>query len=231
MRQLPLGIVLPDSRTFDTFFDGPNGEAVTSLRQLIEQRGHGPFFLHGSADSGKSHLLQAACHLAADRELSPVYLSCATTESLEPDALQGLEQLDLIAFDDLHRIAGVREWEHALFHFLNAAREQSTVTLIAATNTPDSLGIQLPDLRSRLDAGLIYRLQSLDDAAKLQALQMRAESRGLDLGDEVGRYLLSRFPRDMGSLFELLNLLDEVSLIEQRRLTIPFIRQALNLSP
>lgn len=228
MRQLPLGIVLPDSTNFDTFFPGPNEEVVTTLRQHIEHQDNGLFFVHGSADSGKTHLLQAACHRAADMQLSPVYLSFATTEALRPDALNGLEHLDLIAIDDLHRIAGLEQWEHALFHLMNAAREHSTMMIVAASNTPEALGIRLPDLRSRIDAGLIYRVRSLDDHARLRALQLRAQNRGMELSDEVGAYLLSRYPRNLGSLFEILNKLDEVSLIEQRRITIPFIRQALN---
>ncbi len=40
-------------------------------------------------------------------------------------------------------------------------------------------------------------------------------------------YLLKRMPRDLRSLFEILDDLDEASLVAQRRLTIPFIRDAL----
>lgn len=227
MRQLPLGIVLPESKSFDTLIAGPNGEALANLRRHIEQRAFGPFFLYGGTGSGKSHVLQAACHLATDCRLSPVYLSLTTTETLQPDALAGLEHLDLIAIDDLDHIAGQSIWELALFNLLNAAREQSTITVIAAANAPEALALQLPDLRSRLNAGLIYRLQPLDDDAKLNALQRHAQSRGMELSAAAGNYLMVHYPRDMGSLFDLLNRLDEASLVEQRRLTVPFIRQVL----
>jgi DnaA family protein len=43
----------------------------------------------------------------------------------------------------------------------------------------------------------------------------------------VVEYLLRRCPRDMDSLFNLLNQLDHASLVAQRRLTIPFIRELL----
>ena len=40
-------------------------------------------------------------------------------------------------------------------------------------------------------------------------------------------YLVHRLPRDMHSLFDVLDELDHASLVAQRRLTIPFLREAL----
>lgn len=38
---------------------------------------------------------------------------------------------------------------------------------------------------------------------------------------------MKRVPRDLRSLFDVLDELDEASLVAQRRLTVPFIRDAL----
>jgi DnaA family protein len=58
-------------------------------------------------------------------------------------------------------------------------------------------------------------------------LQIRAIRRGLVLADDAALFLVRRLPRDMHSLCGVLDRLDEASLIAQRRLTIPFLRQAL----
>ena len=58
-------------------------------------------------------------------------------------------------------------------------------------------------------------------------LKLRARVRGFELPDETARWLQRRFPRDMHTLYELLDALDEASLIAQRRLTVPFIRTVL----
>ena len=63
--------------------------------------------------------------------------------------------------------------------------------------------------------------------ADQQCKRLRAAQRGLQLPYETSEYLLKRMPRDMRSLFEILDQLDEASLVAQRRLTIPFIRDAL----
>jgi DnaA family protein len=58
-------------------------------------------------------------------------------------------------------------------------------------------------------------------------LQLRAARRGLDLSEEAALYLVHRLPRDLHSLFAVLDQLDEASMVAQRRLTIPFLREAL----
>jgi len=60
-------------------------------------------------------------------------------------------------------------------------------------------------------------------------LQYRSNRRGLYLSDEVALFLLNRLPRDTHALMEALEILDKASLREQRRLTTPFVKEALGL--
>ena len=68
----------------------------------------------------------------------------------------------------------------------------------------------------------------LDEAEQQAALQLRARVRGFELPEETPRWLQRRFPRDMRTLYELLDTLDEAALVAQRRLTVPFIREVLS---
>jgi DnaA-homolog protein len=86
----------------------------------------------------------------------------------------------------------------------------------------------LPDLASRLTWGMTFQLHALNDMQKIAALQLRARSRGIELPDEVAQYLIKQVPRDMHTLFAVLERLDEVSLQQQRRLTIPFVKEWLD---
>ena len=74
------------------------------------------------------------------------------------------------------------------------------------------------------------QLRVLDEGEQHAALQLRARLRGVELPDETLHWLQRRFPRDMRTLYELLDTLDEASLAAQRRLTIPFIREVLRHS-
>ncbi len=222
--QLPLGIGLKDTATFDNFFPAGNELVVQALQNGKDAM----LYLWGSPGSGKSHLLQALCHTAAANGQSPVYLPLQELVSLPPALLEGMEQQAMIAVDDIQAVAGQSQWEEALFHLYNRVQDTGHRLIVSGVCAPAGLGLRLPDLVSRLGWGPVFQLSALTDADKKSALQLRAHRRGLQMGDEVADYLLKRCQRDMDSLFNLLNRLDQASLAAQRRLTIPFVRQLLD---
>jgi DnaA family protein len=224
MTQLTLGIGLRDSATFDNYYPGPNREALSLLQQSLQDN----LFLWGAASSGKSHLLQALCHHRQQLNQPVFYLPLAQHQQLQVEMLQGLEAMQLICIDDVDAIAGKRQWEEALFHLYNRCREQQTLLVITASTAPSGIAFELADLKSRLGWGLILQLQALNDEDKQALLQLRARNRGMRLNDEVANYLIKRAPRDLQSLIDLLERLDQASLTQQRKLTIPFVRELLD---
>jgi len=100
---------------------------------------------------------------------------------------------------------------------------------MSADQGPQSIGIQLPDLQSRLAWDLVFHLQPLDEASLIQALQRRARARMFDFPDEVLDYLVKRVSRDTHSLFRLLDRLDEASLASKKKITIPFVKEELGI--
>lgn len=221
-QQLTLGISLRDDATFDNYFAGQNDQVVHSLNEQQE-----PYvFLFGAKGSGKSHLLQAACHQAGKNNSPVVYLPL-TEEGLMPAMLDGLENMSLIALDDIDCVVGNEDWEYALFNLYNRVREKGSSMIVSSSEPLASLPIKLADLRSRLSWGPIFQLNSLTDQDKQFALQQRAKNRGLELADEVVTYLLKHSSRDMNSLFSLFEKLDKASMVEKRKLTIPFIKDYL----
>lgn len=221
--QLPLRIGLRDSATFANFFPGPNAALCHTLQEGME-----PFvYLWGSAGSGKTHLLQAACHAVTEQGGTAIYLPLGEPEGLLPQMLEGMERMSLVCLDDLQNVVGDSEWEQALFHLYNRLRDSGNRLVTAATATPAALQIRLADLVSRLGWGPVYQMQPLSDEEKSTVLQQRAANRGMAMPPEVASYLLSRASRDTHALFGLLDRLDEVSLAAQRKLTIPFVREII----
>lgn len=232
-RQLSLEIQLDDDATFDNFFvdpQGVNAQAVAALKSQLWTSGEQFIFLWGASGAGVSHLLQAACHNACQEGSSSQYLPLADFITADGDQLlDGLETLDLVCLDNLDEVVGRDNWEAALFRFFNAMRDGGKRMLMGSGLGPRELVVSLPDLQSRLNWGLTYQLQLMDDIAKQQALQIRAAKRGLVLSAEVAQFILHRSPRDTQQLFHSLELLDQASLQEQRRLTIPFVKQVLGV--
>jgi len=226
VKQLALGVRLRADAIFESFASGLNGELIAALRE----GGSVPLWLWGSEGSGKTHLLQAVCAAAAGDTVAgaaAAYFPLERSLALPPAALAGFENCRVLCLDDVDAIAGDLQWEQALFRLFNEAAELGTRLIFAARAAPRGIDWSLEDWRSRAAACVVYQLRDLDDAGRLEALRLRAVQRGLQLPPETADYLLRRMPRDLPSLFEILDHLDEASLVAQRRLTVPFIRDAL----
>jgi DnaA-homolog protein len=224
-QQLPLGLSLPTRIDFAGFIIGRNGEAVSRLRTAQDAF----IYLWGESGSGKSHLLQAACLQAHREERLPAYLPLKSQQEIDPGMLEGLERYALVCLDDLEQIAGRSEWERAIFNLFNLLRESGGQLIVAADRPPASLQLQLPDLTSRLTWGPCYHLFPLGDDERLELLMASAERRGMSMSAETATFLLQRTPRDIHFLTLLMDRLDQASLAAQRRLTIPFVREILNI--
>ena len=226
--QLPLGLALRDSARFNSFYPGENLETVHELQLSATGRGEALIYVVGAGGMGKTHLLQAACYEAAQSGRTTGYLPLQELLGFAVTVFDDLEQLDLICLDEVAAVAGHEDWERGLFDLFNRVRQSGSTLLIAAGKRPDQAGFLLPDLVSRLGWGVTYLLKPLAEHDVIAALRCRAQARGLQLPEETAQYLLRRFPRDLPTLFALLDTLDTASLIEQRRLTVPFVKSVLD---
>lgn len=233
--QLALSVQLPDDETFASYQSAINSSAVEQLKNFVEQGALHPqekcevssLYLFGIAEVGKSHLLHACCSYAESLGLTSVCLSFSELKQLSVEVLVGLEHIDLICLDDVQLIAGDEVWQQGVFDLFNRLTEQNKRLIISGNQSAKNLSISLADLVSRLTWGLTEQIKPLDDDEKLVALKFRAQQRGLMISDDVAKYLLSHTPRHMGNLITALDELDKASIREQRKITIPFIKQVL----
>lgn len=229
-RQIPFSFPPPDDYRFESFYDEPNKELLHQLRAGPWGEDGLHLYLWGPNGSGKTHLLQAACRAAGERGSEAAYLPLGDHIELQPAWLEGLECSRLVCIDDVQAVAGRPDWEEAVFDLLNRVRDTSGSMLVAASAPAPAIAFGLADLCTRLSWGLTYPVHALNDEQKLHILQARAVSRGLELPEETGRYLLRRMPRDLRSLLHILDRLDTESLAAMRRLTVPFVKEVLQSS-
>jgi DnaA family protein len=228
-QQLPLTIGLKDHATFASYFSGTNGETVTYLRRLTGDAWEPNIYLWGPGGTGKSHLLQAICHATGERGESAIYLPLRETGQFSHDALDGIENVTIVCIDDIHSIAGNRDWEAAVVRLFDRIEEKRGGLVITGNGPPTDIELRLPQLISRLTASLVLALNVLDPADQLRALQLRANRRGLTLSDAAGRYLMRHFQQDTNGLFAALHTLDKASLAAKRKLTPAFLRSVLDV--
>jgi DnaA-homolog protein len=226
VQQLPLGVRIPDRAVFGTYLPARNVEAIEHLSLLASGHRSETTWICGPPGSGKTHLLQAVCVQASETAQAGFY-PLKELKALGAGVLDDLPQLNCLCLDDVDLVIGNREWELALFRLLRETQERSSRLVMSAAVPPALLTWKLPDLGSRCAASMVFQLRALDEDEQQEALKLHARIRGVDLPDDTARWLLRRFPRDMRTLYDLLDTLDEASLVAQRRLTVPFIRSVL----
>jgi DnaA family protein len=231
MTQLLLDLGPAPRPSFDNFIVGANAEAVAAVRHAVSGESIDAatrfVFVWGDRGSGRSHLLRAACDARGG-----IYLDGETATAA---AIGGATDANhgplFIAIDDVQTIdANAQE---ALFHAINRCRQDAHAAMIVAGNAlPRDLALAAgrDDLRSRLAWGLVYRIERLDDAEKDAALASHAKRNGFPLAPDVRRYLLTHFSRDLGSLMRFVDALDRHAREHQRVMTVPMIREFLQLS-
>ena len=222
MKQLALDIGLVAGPTFDNFFIGLNESALKHLQLWVGDgsnaaiRSPVPTYLWGDRGSGKTHLLKAAAQALRAQGQSVGWLDAM---ALQPPEFN--EDWSVILLDEVQAYDTLQQ--HTAFNwFINAQTHQCGV-LVAGELPPADLKLR-DDLRSRLGWGHVFQLQLLGEVERRAVLRQAADARGVFLNDEVMDFMLTRFSRDLGSLMELLNLIDGYAMQTKRAITVPLIK-------
>ena len=222
VKQLALDIGLFSGPTLQNFCQGPNEAAVRHLALWVgagtssATRSPVPAYLWGPSGSGKTHLLKAVREALREQGAVVGWLDATVTE---PPPYR--ENWAAVLLDDVHLYSSLQQ--HAAFNwFVNAQTHQRWV-LGAGDAPPATLQVR-DDLRTRLGWGHVFGLKLLSEPERRSVLRQAADARGAFLSDEVMDFMLTRFSRDLGSLMELLDLIDGYALQSKRAITIPMIR-------
>jgi chromosomal replication initiator protein len=200
--------------TFATFQVGRSNELAFNAVQRVAnpQRGGTPAFcplyLHSAVGLGKTHLLQAVAHTAAQQGRSVIYLTAekfmygfvAALQSQTAIAFkERLRGIDLLIFDDAQFLQGKNiqaEFGHALNALLDAGRE----VIVAADRPPNDLESLDERIRSRLSVGLCVEIGALDEPLRLKILEARvAAARAEDPHFDVSANILAFVARAIRS--------------------------------
>lgn len=165
--------------------------------------------LCGPAGSGKSRLAA----IWAER-VGAVGLNGAEAAHIDALELEGRPVLLDIAQD---------ADEEALFHLINLAQSDGGALLLVSRPSPRLWKVDLPDLRSRLDAMRVVTLGAPDDAVLAAILRSRFAERAMTPGDDVIDYLVRRIDRSADAAADVVARMDAL----HRPLTRALARQAL----
>lgn len=221
-QQLPLRFRLDNDATFENYCPLGADFVIHELkRQAAGDQGN--ILLTGGA--GKSHLLQASCALSWELGRDARYIPLADMLNHPPEAvLDGACDHQLICLDDIDLAVGCVAWEKAVFNLYNQLLENGGALLVSSRASFADLNFSLADLKSRLGGFAVFAMQSPSDDELAKVLSFRGAKRGLNLDHKVSAYILSRSRRDLVTLVDMLQDLDEASMRSKKRITVPFVK-------
>lgn len=223
MLQIPLNIKLDDAATFGNFFTGENVQLVQRLEKLASTT-KDLIFIWGISGTGKSHLAQAVCQANSISGKIAAYFPL-NNNLITAEAIEDLEGVDLVCLDSFESITESSEWEMAVFNLYNQLKERGKQLIVFSELSPSQSAINLPDLQSRLAAMEVYRISDIGDGSKIDFLMNSSSQVGIEMSRDVANYLVNRSDRSIPELAKVIKRLDQESLVQKRKITIPFVKQ------
>lgn len=177
---------------------------------------HFSFLLLGPKHSGKTHLATIFHHLSSAMFIQEKDLDY-------PEALFSSPPHPFI-LDPLHL-----QEEEPFLHFYNLCQENQRKLLLSAESHPKHWKIKLPDLNSRLMAIPCMTIEEPDDILLQGILLKRFSDLQITISDVVLDYLMTHMERSYSALEKTVFRLNDASLTEQKKVTLPLVKKALNL--
>jgi len=227
--QLLLPVSITSTHTFDSFVNSEDVLLVEQLQQAIVKPEFTSLYIAGAQGTGKTHLLNACCHAANESDKTSILLPLEQMLTMSAQVIDGMEDIDLVCIDNIELLKGNMEWQTAIFNLFNALMQNNSTLVIAGSDTSNNLQLELPDLASRMQWATPFQLHQLSEQDKTVALIHHAHLMGFELSEDVAKFMLARLPRKMDFLMQALNTLAKQSIEKQRVVTVPFVKEVLEI--
>ena len=222
MNQLGLPISLNASMLLESFV--ANKELLRLINQLFLNEKSSEVYIYGASGQGKTHVLQGAVLKALEIDKNAVYIDCS--DPFPDYILDFVDQIDFICFDNVHSI--LRENQEVFFDLYNRARQAQIFILVSGNTLPSDLEV-MKDLKTRLSLAVVYKLEELSDELTMSVIDSQMSQRNLSVNSNVYEYLFKSYSRDLKLLLSTLNDLDKASLQAKKPISIPFVKNFLEL--
>lgn len=125
--------------------------------------------------------------------------------------------------DDIEKITN----EESLFHLINELRNSDKFFLITSRKKPSKLNFSITDLSSRINSIVSIKIENPDDLM-LKALFLKLfTKKQIIVKPEVIDYMVMRIERSFSEVHKIVNSLNQISLLEKKKITIPFIKEKI----
>ena len=204
-RQFRLPLHSPPSFARAEFTASPTNAVAVAALDAWPGWAEGRLALVGPAATGKTHLARDWA-----QRVGAVVVE-AGKPSDTPLDLPALRGRPLLVEDADRRAADGPVDDETLFHLINMAGVDGGTLLLTGRCAPVGWPCALPDLRSRLNALPVARIETPDEAVLAAVLRRAFAARLIRPADDVYAYLLTRLPRGAPEAIAAVARLDEAA--------------------
>ena len=198
---------------------------------------YNPLYLFSKLGLGKTHLLSAiGLHLlSSNPSINVRYFSIdrfCTDFSLAKknrklsEFRRNYRNLDLIMLDDIHLISGRKKSQEELIFLFNLFYESRKQIVVAGKKPPTQISKLLPQLRSRLEWGILSEIQPPSQKTKMKIIEKKAKEENLHIPDDV-IFFLANTTNDIKTLTQYLISLQTYTSLYQREIDMSIVKSVI----
>ena len=225
----PKQLTFPWNKSFHSSFEGfyidPKNKQLISILENISINEN--MYIYGLKNSGKTYLLQSLCNKYSKNDKSSLFLPLMDVTKHGVEIIDSIENMDLVCIDGLEAVSQNKEWEIGLFNLINNAQQTGCRLVFTSSSEEGAINFSLADLDSRIRKFQSHEIFPISDDHLLKALKKITNLRSISLGEKEAQYLITYTKRNIADLTIILESLDQLSMENKRRITIPLIKELL----
>ena len=225
--------------TFESFIVGASNQLAYAAASTVAScpgQAYNPLFIYANVGLGKTHLLHALAHAAAQNDLHYLYV---TTEQFTNDFIRALRgrkteefrakyrSVDLLLVDDIQFIAGKEQTQEVFFHTFNDLHNANRQIVVTCDRSPKTLRSVEDRLLSRFEWGLIADIQPPDLETRIAILTTKSTQLGVHVGAGVIEFIAERVYDNIRELEGSLNRLTAWAQFKGEPITLELASVAL----
>jgi len=226
--------------TFNNFIKTKENRFACSLALDIADRpakNYNPMYLFSKLSSGKTHLLNAIGNqtiknntLAKVIYVSIGRLSTDFSIAKKNRKLSNFKEKfrnsEMLLIDDIHLLSGKEKLQKELITLFNYYYESNKQIVVAGELPPGQIRNLLPELRSRLEWGLLSELKAPDHKSRMKIIKKKAKEEKIPIPDDVA-FFLANSTIDLKSITKHLVILGAYTSLNKKEINISSVKSII----